>query len=910
MLALIAAATLLAPALLTPTLLLAQTPGTLTGVVRDDHGRQLNGATVQVVGTTLSAMTDLVGRYRITGVPAGRHTLAVRSLGYQEGEIQVTITAGQIVVQDMSIEANPIALEGLVITGQVGQAEAFNRQRTAPSIKNVVSSEHIERFPDANVPGALRRIPGIAAKSDRGEPGAIFVRGLSPSLTTVTINGQRMPATGSDRGSSLTGISPEMLESLEVTKAITPDMDADAVAGSIDLRTRTPTQRQIDGRIEGGLHSLAEGGNGRAALFYGDRFDRFGLVIGADYSKQNRETENVQTNWTTWEGQRVLDRLTVQAYPMERTRMSLNSTLNYELAPGSQLYVRGMAARYETQEVRHTLAYRLTGNRLSATEIEGGRFDREGRNTFNEQHTYNLAAGGVHRLSSLNLDYGLAAGWANGNQPYRDYFTYRKTGVNLIGDASRDHYFPEVSVTNGVDPLDPAGFRMDKYEERHNLRSDKNFSGNVNLELPFVLGIGTGSVKFGGKYTTRTKENDEDLVEYYPVGTTFYMDQVGATDGFYRRKISRGKYSLGRVVHFDRGYSFAEANRDRLQDDINNTRLDNDSNDYTAKEAVGAGYLMASLNLGRLSLLGGLRYEHTDNDYTGKRLVYDADGNYVATEPTAAGSSYGNFFPNLHIRYALGEATNIRAAYTGAISRPSFSEIAPNEQITNESLRINRGNPDLRASRSQNLDLLAEHYFSSIGILSAGVFYKKFSDFIFRSTSQIVVGEYDGYDLVRPENGAEATVYGFEVGWHQQLDFLPGYLNGLGILANYTYTGSKTELGNAFDRPDTRFPDQVPHFANAALSYDRGGFSGLVSLNYQSSFMFRIGETAELDRYTFKRAQFDMAFSQQLSRRLRAFAELNNLTNEPYLTYTGTRATPIESEYEGRWGTFGVRFEF
>jgi outer membrane receptor protein involved in Fe transport len=49
---------------------------------------------------------------------------------------------------------------------------------------------------------------------------------------------------------------------------------------------------------------------------------------------------------------------------------------------------------------------------------------------------------------------------------------------------------------------------------------------------------------------------------------------------------------------------------------------------------------------------------------------------------------------------------------------------------------------------------------------------------------------------------------------------------------------------------------------------------------------------------------------QGAGRRLRAFAELNNLTNERYLTYTGTRATPIESEYEGRWGTFGVRFEF
>jgi TonB-dependent receptor len=901
----------LAALIASPVELPAQAVGTVTGVVTDSNGQQLNSATVQVVGTSMRTLTDVVGRFRITGVPAGSHTLSVRSLGYAETQIPITLQGAETLQQNIVLELNPVLLEGLVIEGQLGQSEAFYRQRTAASIQNVVSGEQIERFPDSNVSGVLRRIPGVAAESDRGEPGAVYLRGLNPDLTTVTVNGQRLPSTGTGRASSLTGISAEMLESLEVIKAVTPDMDADAIAGSINVRTRRPTRQQIDGRVEGGIHSLAAGGNGRAALFYANQFNRLGVVIGTDYSRQNRETENVQTAWGSWEGQQVLNRLTVQSYPMERTRYSLNTTLDYDLGPGSRLFARGLASLYETYETRHTLAYRLdAGQRLSATEIQNGRFDREGRYTFNEQHLFNVDLGGEHRLDALNIDYSVTAGKANGNQPFRDYFTYRMNGANLIGDASGNRFFPEVRVTNGADPLSPAGFRLEKYEERTNLRSDRNAAATFNVEVPFALQIGTGSVKLGAKHYRRSKENDEELVEFYPVGTTFHMDQVGATDGHYRRSVSRRGYSLGSVVDFQRGYAFARANRDLLEDDINDSRLEGDANDYIAREGVSAAYGMASVNVGRMTILGGLRFEHTSNDYAGNRLTFDESGDYQSTVPVEAKSSYANLFPNVHLRYALSDATNLRLSYTGTISRPSFGQLAPNELVQNENLRVRRGNPELLPARSANFDLLGEHYFRSIGVLSAGAFLKQVQDFTFNSTTPITSGEFAGYELVTPANGAEATVYGVELGWQQQLSFLPAPLDGAGILANYTYTGSRTELGDQFDRPNTRFPRQVPHFGNLALSYDRLGFSGLVSLNYQSAYMYTIARTPDLDRFTHKRAQFDLAASQQITRQFRAFVEMNNLTNEPFITYTGSLDRPMESEYEGRWGMVGLRFDF
>jgi outer membrane receptor protein involved in Fe transport len=171
-----------------------------------------------------------------------------------------------------------------------------------------------------------------------------------------------------------------MLEGIEVIKAITPDMDADAVAGSINLQSRRPTRTQFDGRIEGGSHSLAGGSTYRGGLNYAGVSGPLAYTLGGDFASQVRMTQNTQYTWGNWQGEQVLNRLLLQQYPIERTRYSINGSTNYWLDDRSSLFVRGFYSRYDTEEERHRLRYRLdAGTRTSPTSATGWRTEREAR---------------------------------------------------------------------------------------------------------------------------------------------------------------------------------------------------------------------------------------------------------------------------------------------------------------------------------------------------------------------------------------------------------------------------------------------------------------------------------------------------------------------------------------------------
>ncbi len=224
--------------------------------------------------------------------------------------------------------------------------------------------------------------------------------------------------------------------------------------------------------------------------------------------------------------------------------------------------------------------------------------------------------------------------------------------------------------------------------------------------------------------------------------------------------------------------------------------------------------------------------------------------------PSEASASYGSFFPALHLRYRLDPSTNARAAVTRTIARPDFLDLAPNEYIRFDDEVIRRGNPNLTAATSTNLDLLFERYFASVGMFQAGLFYKAISDFAYLSRTELTSGPQAGFELLQPENGADATVYGAELAWQQRLAFLPGALNGLGVYTNYTWTKSETDFGVAGGRA-TRLPEQFNHVANVALTYDMFGFSGLVSANYQSNFVDQLGSSEANDRFGDSRLQID-----------------------------------------------------
>lgn len=225
----------------------AQQYGIIRGRVLDSDNLSMPGATIVVESINRGTISDNYGYYTITGIPEGTYDLSVSYIGFNPDKKQVSVETGQTTVVDFSLKAG-IELSEVVVSGQLqGQSKALNTQMNKGNITNIISSDQVGRFPDANIGDALKRIPGINVQYNHGEARFGNIRGTSPQYNSVMINGERIPsAEAEDRTVQLDLVFADMIQSIEVNKAVTPDMDADAIGGSVNLVTRSaPYNRRM-----------------------------------------------------------------------------------------------------------------------------------------------------------------------------------------------------------------------------------------------------------------------------------------------------------------------------------------------------------------------------------------------------------------------------------------------------------------------------------------------------------------------------------------------------------------------------------------------------------------------------------------------------------------------------------------
>ncbi len=260
--------------------------GTIKGVVKDAQtGDPLPGANVIIKTIYHGTSTDLGGSFILTAVPDGQQIVTISYLGYVEQEMTLDITDGETETIEVALQVLTIQGEEVVITAQAyGQRAAINQQMAANTVTNVVSSEKIAELPDANAAEALGRLPGVSLKRGSGEANQVVIRGLSPKYNNVTIEGVKMASTSDfDRSVDLSLVQSEMLSGIEVSKSLRPDMDADALGGTVNLRLQeAPMTRKINLAAEGGYAHLGnEFANYKFTGGYSDRFfdKKFGVSI-------------------------------------------------------------------------------------------------------------------------------------------------------------------------------------------------------------------------------------------------------------------------------------------------------------------------------------------------------------------------------------------------------------------------------------------------------------------------------------------------------------------------------------------------------------------------------------------------------------------------------------------------------
>lgn len=264
----------------------AQKNSVISGKITDPDGNiSLPGATIKLNSGNRYTISDQIGDFEFLNVPAGTYQIEVVYIGYQNLTQEVTVEEGKNVKINLSMTSGSETLSEVVISGErlKGQARALNQQKNNRNITNVISSDQVGRFPDANIGDALKRVPGITMQNDQGEARNIIIRGLAPALNSVTLNGDRIPsAEGDNRNVQMDLIPSDMIATIEVNKTLTPDMDGDAIGGSVNLITRaTPNGERISATVAGGYAPIREKAIYTAGLVYGNRYldNKLGVVV-------------------------------------------------------------------------------------------------------------------------------------------------------------------------------------------------------------------------------------------------------------------------------------------------------------------------------------------------------------------------------------------------------------------------------------------------------------------------------------------------------------------------------------------------------------------------------------------------------------------------------------------------------
>jgi TonB-dependent receptor len=904
----------------------AQQTGIIKGRVLDENNLSLPGANVVIESLNKGTVTDNYGYYTLTGIPEGNYELIVSYIGFNPGKKEVSLERGKTTVVDFSLKAG-IELSEVVVSGQLqGQSKALNTQMNKENITNIISSDQVGRFPDANIGDALKRITGINVQYDQGEARFGSIRGTSSMYNSVTINGERIPgAEAEEREIQLDLVPADMVQAIEVNKAITPNMEADAIGGSVNLVTRSaPYDRRVSVTLGSGYNILAGKPMYTGAFVLGDRFlnDKLGIIASASYHNHDFGSDNTEAEWDYLDennknGTAYANEIQIRQYVVQRIRQSLSLSLDYKFNANHTLFFNGIYNHRNDWENRFATVYKDieyddAGNSWTGVierEVKGGGDNDNVKNArLEDQRMMNFALSGDHQFGKIKADWAASYSKASEERPNEREILYAAEDLTFITDFS-DESAPEIT---GVTPASSADFSSDYMidgmteEFQYTDDIDKNF--RLNVSIPMLENEYKNSLKAGVRYKGKDKMRDNTKYEYAPLDEDQFMaNSLNNLKDFSKDNFLAGDYETGNHVTAEYLGSLDMTNSSLFEEERD---IEETAENFNAKENVLGTYLMLTQNFGaRLSMIAGVRLENTMLEYQGYQ--YDADEN-VATLSDIVSDSYINVLPGAHLKYNFNKTSVLRAAWTNTLARPNYFYLVPFRQITRVDNEIAIGNPELIPTTSMNFDLMFEKYFRTIGILSAGVFYKDMEDFITFETREDYLFEGKTWDTYeRPINAGNAEILGFEFAAQRQLDFLPGFWKGLGLYANYTYTTSSVSDFRIEGREDEEIslPGSAEHTVNASLSYDSRRFTLRTSLNYATDFVDEFGEEAFYDRYYDKALFLDINANYAVTPRVRVFAEAINLLNQPLYYYQGISSRLMQGEYYNVRLQFGMKID-
>lgn len=910
--------------------------GTIKGRILDTSNQTLPGATIYIDSLHTGVVSDINGFYTLTNIAPGTYKVKVSYVGYSPIEMTITVPEGKTVESDVMLN-DGVKLREVVVGGAFnGQRRALSSQKNAMGIVNVVSADQVGKFPDSNIGDALKRISGINVQYDQGEARFGQVRGTSADLSSVTINGNRIPsAEGDTRNVQLDLIPADMVQTIEVNKVVTADMDADAIGGSINLVTKnTPNKRMFNATAGSGYNAVSKKAQLNLGLTYGDRFfnDKLGLMFSGSYQNAPGGSDNAEFEYDVDDGSVVMKEAQMRQYYVTRERQSYSLALDYEFNPDHKISFKGIYNRRNDWENRYRVVYKdLDESDPSEQSIElqtkGGADDTRNAR-LERQQTMDFTLDGEHNLGGrLLMDWAASFSRASEDRPNERYFGLKmdnNTGENLIntfrGIGGRAPY-----STIAIPGLDNEGWELDELTNSNQSIYENEWKFRLNFELPLMKGLYGNTLRFGGKYTNKEKDRETTMYKYdgEDVNDNPIFNDGGAWREHGSSQIRKGfmvgdNYPEG--THFVSKKYLGSINFNSMQGEPDYEEM---SGNYHAKEEITSAYLRFDQKLGqKLDLMLGLRMEHTALNYRGLNWVVDEDENESLESTGNRKNSYTNWLPSVLLKYDVNDDLKLRASFTETLSRPKYSALIPSVNYNRADEEATIGNPNLKPTTSYNFDLSAEYYFKSVGLVSVGLFYKSINNVIVDEVwkgmdSQLpITGTYD-YEISKPINAYDADLFGVEVAYQRDFGFITPALKCLGFYGNYTYTANKTKNHHfehrvLEDGEDVDMIGSPEHTANASLFFEKWGFNLRLSYNFASAFVDEMGEVAQLDRYYDKVNYLDLNASYTFGKRFKTtiYADVTNLLNQPLRYYQGTKDRTAQVEYYGARFNAGIKVSF
>ena len=932
----------------------------VSGVVLDEKGQPVIGASVMIPGSSVGVATDINGRFTLEAPSNAK--LRISYIGYDAKEELLNTS------DDLKIKLEPASqvLNEIVITAQVrGQIKAINKQMLSNEIMNAVSAERIQELPDANAAETVARLPGVSLQRDGGEGSKLVIRGLEPKYNRISVEGVSMASTGGDdRSVDISMISPFSLDGIEVTKAITADKDADYMGGSVNFKLRKADPGFKSSIIaQGGYNQLRNSlSNYMLVGNIGNRFfkDKLGVYLQGNVEQRNLSSNDLnaaighfdgnpqigQNNILTAGGMSLVDNY------RKRNRYGATLVLDYKLHKGSIQF-----NNLFNQSI-------TTNNGFQELYTNGRTHEYNASDSKNNLLTLTNVLDYIQKFGNLEIGVKVSHSLSHNNTPKAVNFHFVQGG-GLSSDAFLKPVAPEellmFSTINDMDAnwtslSNGSGISKQSQLEsainlKYNFEINKDIKGNLKggfkyrgLTNFYDYNVYSGSMNLGSALVERNEilTTFPWMQETVPLGSptlpyVLFKNQNGNQDLFLN-----GQYEMQRHVNMALMNQALDAltksalNQTGISEAYHRNDMMSRTLDYSGNESLFASYLMAEVNIGKtIMFLPGVRFEKNTTNYTaprGNSSLPFPDFKYVREDNTVVKSDQF-LLPMIHLKFSPVKWFNVRLAYTETLSRPNFNAITPRWDLGSQIIQWN--NYRMEPEHSNNWDVYFSFFDSKLGLFTIGGFTKDISNKIFAMDKRVILDptEYglptetkDKFIYTQMNNPNISNVRGLEVDWQTAFWYLPGAWRGLIFNVNYTWIYSEAKYPSTyvestwdpeifeytFKNIDTYYKAplvfQPKHILNVSFGYDYEKFSARISMLYKDKVFQGPNLWPELVNYSDAYVRWDLSIKQGLPwYGMQVFCNLNNITNaKDVLRNVGSKYTTSIQQY-GSTIDFGLR---